>query len=497
MSRTRQNADGNQIVELTNSVTISTNGTTNIPIGISSYNSTTDTLHVIYMNGLQDSTNYSLNTNSTSIDLIGWTVNIGDTVYFQVLKNITNLVSPALTSGSLLTDSSVTNLKLATDAKVGSLATLTTTNKTDAVSAINENKVLLNTSIGTLANLATSVKTDVVSSINEVQQMSMDTLFRQALINSNFDVWQRGISFNGNGVWTADRWLIDNGSSTATRQTTGVPLGSKYCARATMNATGYINFSQALESDIVQKLIGKTVTFSIKIRRNSILTTDMFLQIQKTVNTDSMFGGGWTNMTSTTITNATIPTGTTSIDWLLVSATTTIPTDGSANGIRVFVNQPQTQPVNAYYEIAQATLNVGPIPLAFQPKSYADELLACMRYCEVWLRGSKDYSIPITEITSTTSATINIEFKVPKRATPILVVSGVTTNFRIIAYGATAGGTVTVNTNITAISLFSTGTDIYRGAIQITPGSAFAGTFYYPTIDTLGGATDVWFDAEL
>ncbi|MFA5424232.1 MAG: hypothetical protein WC374_10285 [Phycisphaerae bacterium] len=61
-------------------------------------------------------------------------------------------------------DGSLTNAKLATDAKVGSLAALATIEKASAVGAINE----LNTGIGNKAALTTEVKTSLVAAVNEL-----------------------------------------------------------------------------------------------------------------------------------------------------------------------------------------------------------------------------------------------------------------------------------------------------------------------------------------
>lgn len=68
-------------------------------------------------------------------------------------------------------DLAITDAKLAADVKVGSLATLTTTEVTSVVGAINEVDLhadTANTSIGTLALLVTTEKTSLVGALNEV-----------------------------------------------------------------------------------------------------------------------------------------------------------------------------------------------------------------------------------------------------------------------------------------------------------------------------------------
>ena len=70
----------------------------------------------------------------------------------------------SLGSGSLPGDATITDTKLGTDVKVGSIAALTTTVKTSVVAAINS----LVTDTGALASLTTTVKTSVVAAINSL-----------------------------------------------------------------------------------------------------------------------------------------------------------------------------------------------------------------------------------------------------------------------------------------------------------------------------------------
>lgn len=70
----------------------------------------------------------------------------------------------AAAAAGVMPDGSVTNAKLATDVKVGSLASLTTTAKSSVQGAINE----LDGEIGTLSSLTTTSKSTLVGAINEV-----------------------------------------------------------------------------------------------------------------------------------------------------------------------------------------------------------------------------------------------------------------------------------------------------------------------------------------
>ena len=66
----------------------------------------------------------------------------------------------------------------ATDSKIGTLASLTTTDKYDVVSAINEVNSNANsntTNIGSLSNLDTTNKSTIVNAINEVNSKTVDS----------------------------------------------------------------------------------------------------------------------------------------------------------------------------------------------------------------------------------------------------------------------------------------------------------------------------------
>lgn len=209
-------------------------------------------------------------------------------------------------------------------------------------------------------------------------------LYRQALINGNFDVWQRGTSFAAGG-YTADRWNAGAvASCTISQQTTGAPAGSQYCYRVAYTGAGaYGGFLQALESGVCQKLAGKSITISAKFRKNANFTSDLVFEVQKNATPNTVSGGTWSVLGALTIANATLPTGTTSADWLTVTKTITVPSDGSAAGLKIEAIISTAQDNTALWEASQVQLCAGDVALPFMPKSYGEELIACQRYCQV------------------------------------------------------------------------------------------------------------------
>jgi hypothetical protein len=286
-------------------------------------------------------------------------------------------------------------------------------------------------SLGNPANLQTTVKDTFTNAINEVNTKgTLDFLTRQIAINGNFDVWQRGTSFTNAG-YGPDRWYLDISASTLSRQTIGVPVGSQYIARMTMAASGYVNIYQAFESDTCKKLAGKTVTFPVKLRRNGSFGSTIVISVQKNASADTLTGP-WTTISSTTISNASLPTGITAADWFDASVKAIIPNDGTANGLRIAIEQGTAQAAGAYYEVAQADPAASDVVIPFQPRSLAEVWFQCLRYCE------KSYDIDTAPGTNTIAGEVigqasgsvaastagaiispcHDTFKVPKRTTP-------------------------------------------------------------------------------
>lgn len=207
------------------------------------------------------------------------------------------------------------------------------------------------------------------------------------LINGNFDFFQRG-SFNSqtSSAYTFDRWYGGvGGTVTLTQQTTGVPLGSNYCGRVAYNAaSSFCNLYQALESGLVTTLIGRTITVSIKVRRNSSFAANLNLGLDWGTVANSLVSGTWTEFASSSLANASIPTGTTSSDWATISVTATVPTN--ALGLRVHVYENVAGASGQYWEIAQAQMEIGSIATPFSRAggSIGGELALCQRYYYRW-----------------------------------------------------------------------------------------------------------------
>lgn len=120
-----------------------TNQTVNVPINIQEFNPFTDELEVrkntvVLTEGSNE--DYVINANQTSIDKADGTLWDGTTnpIRFEFIVRKNFVVDLTFSDGNMIQDDTVGNEKLKPDNKVGSLSTLTTTNKNSITEALNE-----------------------------------------------------------------------------------------------------------------------------------------------------------------------------------------------------------------------------------------------------------------------------------------------------------------------------------------------------------------------
>jgi hypothetical protein len=285
---------------------------------------------------------------------------------------------------------------------------------------------------------------------------------RNVIINGNFDIWQRGTSFslNNNTSFLADRFTGSaTNQMTISRQSTGVPAGSQYCLRMASNFTNStLDFFQYIETANVVPLQGQTVTFSALLRRNAANTAGAILIVQKSATVDAGSGASWTTVGSFVyVTNANLPTGTTSADWVKGTSTLTIPNDGTANSLRVIVGPDAQIASTAYLEVAQMQLAIGSVATNFSRAggTIQGELAACQRY--YWRTSSSASNLYAMFTNSgsgynSTQLYATVQNPVPMRVTPTVLDYA---NLRIQDFSNTIAltgiGFDSTSTNITTV----------------------------------------------
>jgi hypothetical protein len=268
-----------------------------------------------------------------------------------------------------------------------------------------------------------------------------DSIYRQAIINGNFDIWQRATSAAGGTsspyVTSADRWNNFrsggvSGSTFSRQDGTGVP-GSRYCMRVQRDSgntsTAAIMLGQAIETANSIFLRGKKLTLSFWARKGADYSASgSILQagIGASTAIDESFAANSSFIKSQNFTLTT--------SWQKFTLTTDNVIASDVNTVKVgFIFYPTgTAGANDYYEITQVQLCAGEVDLPFQPKSFDDELKACLRYFYNPLYNVTSNYPPVCPVyvVSSTYGVGRINFPLPMRTTPTLSV-GTISSFKI------------------------------------------------------------------
>ena len=202
---------------------------------------------------------------------------------------------------------------------------------------------------------------------------------RNLIINGDFQVAQRGTSFNPSSGfgYTLDRWQTysyASSSATVSRQTftlgqTDVPDSPRYFARVTgTSVRPYLE--QRIES--VSRFGGRTVTLSLWAKSSDV--TDL------AIDSFSYFGSGGS---STAVDNNNQSIGTLSSTWTKFTYTWTISShsgktigDGNYYGVDITAVSGDVGTI----DIALVQLEFGSVATPFEHRSYGEELALCQRY---------------------------------------------------------------------------------------------------------------------
>ena len=301
----------------------------------------------------------------------------------------------------------------------------------------------------TLTNktLSTGSKLDA----NADSNFTFNSLARQAIINGNFDVWQRNttIAMTTANAYTADRWYCETATAetdkTVSREDgTGVN-GSYYCARVKMvsDVDELLTFSQALESQDSIKFRGKKLTLSFYARGGAEFVADNSTLVSKIVTGK---GTDQKVLAFTASADGVSQNNTLTTSWQKFTCTTTaaIASDITQIGVSFAFTHAGSGTTTNYFEITQVQLCAGDVALPFMPKSFQEELMLCCRYYEksygyglVPGANSNDGSIATPAVTNDRLA--GFKFMVRKRSsTPTVIIYS---NLGTINKVATIAGT--------------------------------------------------------
>ena len=215
---------------------------------------------------------------------------------------------------------------------------------------------------------------------------------RNLLLNSSFNVWQRGTSAAGaanSTTYIADRWNIYRGvaGSTFSRQVTGDTTNLpniQYCMRVARDnantSTSDLVLSQSMETVSSIPYAGQTITVSFYARKGanySATSSILAVSVRNGTGTDQNDLAGYTGLNGIINSNATLTT-----TWQRFSYTATVPTNATELAARFTFSPTGTAGAADYFELTGVQLEVGSqaSPYAANQATIQGELAACQRY---------------------------------------------------------------------------------------------------------------------
>lgn len=275
--------------------------------------------------------------------------------------------------------------------------------------------------------------------------------FRNAIINGNFDVWQRGTTFSGTGYGT-DRWTAAPVGSTysLSRQPftigqTDVPNQPTYFCRTVVTsvagAGNKVNILQHIEG--VRSFAGQQVTVSLWAKADAAKPIAIeFLQ---------NFGTG--GSPSTIVNSLGVTKTTLSTSWQKISATVTLP---SISGKTIGSNGDDSLIFNIWFDagsdfnsrtnslgqqsgtfdIAQVQVEAGPVATPFERRPIQVEFELCERYYQICDYTNGGY------VTGSVTIAGRAYYHTTMRTNPIATIYG----YGVIGGAPATSAGVTINT---------------------------------------------------
>jgi hypothetical protein len=245
---------------------------------------------------------------------------------------------------------------------------------------------------------------------------------KNKIINGDFGVWQRGISFTTQSVYGPDRWFLTGVTSNMTfaQVTSSLPSAFQYGIKLQRNSgatnTDIFSIAQPFETSTSIPLQGQTVTLSFwaKAGANFSATSGVALiRLYSGTGTNQSAAtqfGGWTGYSEWQNTGTFSPDAT----WTRFSVTGTVPSNATQIGLRIGWSAAGTAGADDSLQITGVQLEAANTATAFQTATgtIQGELAACSRYYQFAYGGFMGL------VTNTAYYGAGVTFAVPMRATP-------------------------------------------------------------------------------
>ena len=316
------------------------------------------------------------------------------------------------------------------------------------------------------------------------------------IINSAFDIWQRGTGLatatSATTGFVSDRWQMwragyaTGGSTYKPAGPTGFESAARVQRDAGNTSTALISLTQSIESSMSIPLAGQTVTLSFYARSGANFSSASSIlnpYIISGTGSNQNISAGFTGYAVTATANSALTTS-----WQRFSITGTVSSAATQLAVQFAYTPVGTAGASDYFEVTGVQLERGTVATAFrrnQPNIQA-ELAACQRYYQVY--GGDPTSIIIAQgcVSTSTNAVINLPLLVEMRSAPTFSY-GPLAEFRQHVPGVVISTPTSISLNISSTKLVSINTTATSG---FTPGHAVR-------IDSSGANGKFYLSSEL
>jgi hypothetical protein len=281
------------------------------------------------------------------------------------------------------------------------------------------------------------------------------TVMSNPVINSCFDIWQRGTSFTtGARIYGPDRFYFLRGGFaggvTVSRQVTGDTTNLpnvQYSCRVQRDSGNTSTAGTYIYSDFESvnsiPYAGKTVSFSFYARRGanySASSNVLSFELVSGTGTDQALSGGYTGGAAVINSSATLTT-----TWQRFTYTGTVPTTATQLGFYFGFVPTGTAGAADWYEITGIQVDVGSValPIRRNGATIQGELDACQRYLPAILVGTGNRLFGWAS--STTVCYFGATFPVTARVKPTGITSTAASNFTVVTSSIGTGSATQVN----------------------------------------------------
>ena len=312
--------------------------------------------------------------------------------------------------------------------------------------------------------------------------MTSPFMFRNRLINGNFQFWQRGTTTATTASYLADRWIAQNISTQL--QSTDVPNAAfPYSLEFGNTTSTYPYVAQRLEPIEAASLVSSELTISFWAK-NTSGNAQLYVELAYP-QTTSVYTSTMVQLSATFLAN---PPTVSSWAYYAFSLSSSLMTTALAQGLEVRIVRDNATPSTT--RVTGVQLESGGAATPFERLPVQQQLALCQRYFQILVTKASDNGIPVAR-SATTTCQIPFYLPVSMRARPVISVD--VTGTRLVGYD-TAFNTPTV-VNGSAISLFTNPSGNLLD-VAITHGSLL-GTLVHTSFDTLGCTVDLTVAAEL